>query len=174
MIRAGDSGDPSVFLIDLGLARLFRDPTTYLHIPYSVDHSTIGTLPFMSINCQQGHAQSRRDDLESLAYTIICSACGSLPWAGLSNPEAVLQKKLSCTVEELCEGLPAPFYKFIKHVRALAFDEKPAYQYLHSILFELRRSQTKSDQSSNAIHSCTPTAQSSVKLESTPVFSNQV
>jgi serine/threonine protein kinase len=175
MTRVGDSGDPSVFLIDLGLARLFRDPATYLHIPYSMDHLTIGTLPFMSINCQQGRAQSRRDDLESLTYTIICLARGNLPWAGLSNPEAVLQKKLSCTAEELCEDLPAPFCKFINHVRALAFDEKPAYQYLHSILVELQRSHTKSDQSGNAIHSCTPTArQSSIKLESTPAFSNQM
>ena len=69
-----------VFLIDFGLAWLFREPATYLHIPYSTEDSIIGTLPFTSINGQQGHAQSRRDDMESLAYTIIFLACGGLPW----------------------------------------------------------------------------------------------
>ncbi|KAH9038185.1 hypothetical protein EDB85DRAFT_2141940 [Lactarius pseudohatsudake] len=42
----------TIFLIDFGLARLFRNPATYLHIPYSTDHSIVGTLPFTSINGQ--------------------------------------------------------------------------------------------------------------------------
>jgi serine/threonine protein kinase len=164
--------DPTVFLIDFGLAQLFRDPATYLHIPYSVDHSTVGTLPFMSINCQQGHAQSRRDDLESLAYTIIYLARGNLPWTNCSaqsDPKAVLQKKLSSRVEELCEGLPAPFSKFINYVRSLGFNKKPDYQYLHSILSEC--SQTETDQSGKALLS---SACSSVGLDGTPAFSGQV
>ncbi|KAI9456123.1 kinase-like domain-containing protein, partial [Lactarius psammicola] len=74
-----DSLHPAVFLINFGLARQFHNPTTYLHIPYTMDHSIVGTLPFTSINGQQGHAQSHRDDLESLAYTIIYSARGKLP-----------------------------------------------------------------------------------------------
>jgi serine/threonine protein kinase len=134
MIRADDQ---TVFLIDLGLAELFRNPATYKHIPYSTDQSFVGTLPFTSINGQQGHAQSRRDDLESLAYTIIYSARGSLPWSSLSSRgdrEAVLQKKSSITVENLCKGVPAPFVEFIKHVRSLGFREKPDYEYLQSII----------------------------------------
>jgi serine/threonine protein kinase len=136
MVRAG-SPNPTVFLIDFGLARLFRNPATYLHILYSKDQSVVGTLPFASINGQQGHAQSRRDDLESLAYSIIYSARGDLPWATLSacgDREAVLQKKKSVTAEELCEGLPTPFHKFVTYVRSLGFDAKPDYQYLHSII----------------------------------------
>lgn len=68
MIRADSL---TAFLIDFGLARLFRNPATHLHIPHSTDHPIIGTLPFTSINGQQGHAQSRRNDLESFVYTII-------------------------------------------------------------------------------------------------------
>ena len=147
MIRA-DNLQVSAFLTDLGLAELFRNPATYLHNPYSTSQSIVGTLPFTSINGQQGHAQSRRDDLESLAYTIIYSACRKLPWSGLSSREAILRKKLSITVEELCKGLPAPFCKFINHIRSLAFNEKPDYRYLHSIL--LQCSQTETDQPDNA------------------------
>ncbi|KAH9045776.1 hypothetical protein EDB85DRAFT_1853418, partial [Lactarius pseudohatsudake] len=81
--------------------------------------------------------QSRCDDLESLIYTIIFSACGDLPWtatSAYSNQKAVLQKKQSVTAEELCKGLPTPFCNFVTYVRSLGFDEKPDYQYLHSIL----------------------------------------
>jgi len=162
----------TVVLIDFGLARLFRNSATYLHIPYSMDHSIVGTLPFTSVNGQQGHAQSRRDDLESLAYTIIYSARGSLPWTNLSarsDKEAILQKKLSVTVEELCEGLAAPFCKFISHVRSLSFDEKPDYQYLRSILSQC--SQIETDQSGKAL---TSSARSPLSLDSTPVFGDQV
>ncbi|KAH9039757.1 hypothetical protein EDB84DRAFT_1436949 [Lactarius hengduanensis] len=125
MVRAGRP-HAAVFLIDFGLARLFCNPATYLHIPYSNDHSIVGTLPFTSINGQQGHAQSRRDDLESLIYTIIFSAC--------VNQKAVLQKKKLVTAEELCKGLHTPFCNFVTYVCSLGFDEKPDYQYLHSIL----------------------------------------
>jgi len=138
MIRA----DNAIFLIDFDLAQLFRDPRTHLHIPYSTNLSVVGTRTFTSINGQQGHAQSRRDDLESLAYTIIFSACGDLPWASLSDWEAVLQEKLSTTVEELCAGLPAPFCKFISHVRDLGFEKKPDYPYLHSILLQCSQWET--------------------------------
>ncbi|KAI0245504.1 hypothetical protein BJV78DRAFT_1084835, partial [Lactifluus subvellereus] len=109
----------------------FCNSATYLHIPYSMDHLIVSTLPFTSINGQQGHAQSHHDDLESLAYTIICSAHSNLPWTNSSTQrgqKAVLWKKLSIMVEELCEGLPAPFCKFISHVHSLGFDEKPDYQ----------------------------------------------
>jgi serine/threonine protein kinase len=134
MVLVDESASPAIFLIDFGLARLFRNPATYLHIPYSTNHSLVGTLPFTPINCQRGNAQSRRDDLESLAYTIIYSARGGLPWGRIYDREAVLQKKSSITAEELCQDLPAPFFEFVTHVRSLGFDEKPDYQFLQSIL----------------------------------------
>ncbi|KAH9170863.1 kinase-like domain-containing protein, partial [Lactarius sanguifluus] len=137
MVQVDKDLHPTVFLIDLGLAQLFCNPTTYLHAPYSTNHLIVGTLLFMSINGQQGHAQSHHDDLESLAYTIIYSACGDLPWMDASargNWGVVLWKKSSVMAEELCKGLPTPFCKFINHVHLLDFDEKPNYQLLHSIL----------------------------------------
>jgi len=132
-----DDVPPTVFLIDFGLARQFRNPSTYLHIRFTTNHSIVSTLAFTSVNGQQGYAQSRRDDLESLAYTIIYLVRGDLPWAYLSalgDHKAVLRKKTQITVEELCEGLPTPFYEFVTHIRSLGFDQKPDYQHLRSIL----------------------------------------
>jgi serine/threonine protein kinase len=178
---------PSIFLIDFGLARQFRNPATYLHIPYSTNHSIIGTLPFMSINCQQGYAQSRRDDLESLIYTIVYAARGDLPWtrsSARSDHEAVLQVKSSITAEELCEGLPTSFCNFVSYVRSLDFDRKPDYQYLHSILSQVSQSETEIDQPSDVLppaHSRTspsarslasPSVHSPFNAHCTPVFSD--
>jgi hypothetical protein len=167
--------DTGVFLIDFGLAQLFRNPATYLHVPYSTNHPVVGTLPFTSINGQQGCAQSRRDDLESLTYTLIYSARGYLPWTTISaynDWEAVLQKKLSIATEELCEGSPAPFCKFVSYVRSLDFDEKPNYQFLHSILLQCLAAETpKTDHPDEALPSF---ARSPVNVNRTPVFSDRV
>ena len=147
MIRANDHTptSPTLFFIDFGLAQLFRNPTTYLHIPFTINHSLIGTIPFMSINSQQGNSQLRHDDLESLTYTIIYSALGELPWTSNStgnNEEAILCKKISITAEELCKGLPAPFCEFVTYVCSLGFKEKPNYQYLYSILLQCSETMT--------------------------------
>ncbi|KAF8502035.1 hypothetical protein F5888DRAFT_1800543 [Russula emetica] len=106
-------------------------------------------------------------DLESLAYTIIYSALGELPWTSNSagnDEEVVLRKKTSITVEELCEGLPAPFCKFITYVRSLGFDKKPDYQFLHSIL--LQCSETVTDQPIKA--------PPHVSVDRAPIFTSRV
>jgi serine/threonine protein kinase len=171
MIRI-DNVPPTLSLIDFGLARLFRNPATYLHIPFTTNHSIIGTLPFASINSQQGNSQLCRDDLESLAYTIIYSALGNLPWTGNSagnKEKAVLCKKTSITVEELCEGLPTPFCKFVTHVRSLGFDEKPDYQLLHSILLQCSETMTGLSIKALPLYTCPH-----VSTERAPVFTGRV
>ena len=148
-VRVDDVG-PSIFLIDFGLARQFRNPATYLHIQYTENPSVVGTLPFTSVNGQRGDAQSRRDDLESLAYTIIFLARGDLPWiidSICGDRDAVLQKKMLITAEELCEGLPPPLSEFVTYVRSLSFDKKPDYNHLHNILSQC----SQTDQPSEAL-----------------------
>jgi len=165
MVRA-----ETVFLIDFGLAQLFRNPATYLHVPLSTDSPDIGTLPFLSVNSQRGSTQSRRDDLESLAYTIIYSARGDLPWMSIrADREKILHMK-SITAGELCEGLPTPFCKFVSYVRSLGFDKKPDYQYLHSIL-----SQCSLATETGHLDEQRPSlARPRVKSDYTPIFSDRV
>jgi len=167
-----DGVPPTVFLINFGLAWHFQNPSTYLHIHLTVNHLIVGTLAFTSVNGQQGYAQSCRDDLESLAYTIIYLVHGDLPWAHLSalgDHKVVLWKKVQITVEELCEGLPTPFYKFVIHIRSLGFDQKPDYQHLCSVL--LQCSGTEIDQPGKA-----PlfTASPSLGVDCTPIPGNHV
>jgi len=155
---------PTVFLIDFSLAQLFRNPATFLHSSYTTGHSIVGTIWFASVNGQQGYAQSRRNDLESLTYTIIYLARRSLPWAACRGHEAVLQKKKLIKVEELCDGLPAPFCEFVIHVHSLGFDKRPDYQHLQSILSQC--SEAKINQASEAPPFSAP---SPVDVNCTPV-----
>ncbi|KAF8487972.1 kinase-like domain-containing protein [Russula emetica] len=158
MIRA-DNLPPTLFLIDFGLAQLFRNPATYLHIPFTTNHSIVGTLPFASISGQQGNVQSRRDDLDTqqVALDQQFNSTGN-------DEEVVLHKKTLITVEELCEGLPAPFCKFVTYVRSLGFDKKQDYQFLHSIL--LQCSETVTDQPIKA--------PPHVSVDHAPIFTGRV
>lgn len=137
-----DTNDRSscVFLIDFGLTRLFRNPATRKHITQVQELDLIGTVRYASINNHLGLTQSRRDDLESLAYVIVYLVKGWLPWQGIAvhpgqvHHDEVLKLKQETAVDTLCKGLPQPFIKFIQHIRSLGFEDKPDYPYLHALL----------------------------------------
>ena len=138
MTGAGELSN-QVFLIDFGLAQLFRDPSTRRHVPFMSGLKTVGTIAFTSINSHSGRTQSRRDDLESLMYSIVYLFCGCLPWQDvIEGPveqyEAAVLEKKTASVKTLCQGLPLPFVAFTQHIQSLGFDEKPQYDYLHALL----------------------------------------
>lgn len=130
-------------IVDFGLAKQYRDPDTYLHIPYVDKKRLVGTSVYCSINTHLGIEQARRDDLESLAYILIYFLHGSLPWQGLEtasarkNDQRVMKKKTSTPTDVLCCGLPEEFGIFLDYSRALQFDEKPDYSYVRELFSTL-------------------------------------
>lgn len=134
--------DKKIYLIDFGLARRFRNPTTHLHIPLTRGHNLVGTIRYASINSQLGHELSRRDDLESLAYTLVYLVCGILPWQGIplsrntNRRTAVLRRKQELC-EQSCDVVPPALATFLHYTRSLAFTEKPDYDHLHALLQKL-------------------------------------
>ncbi|KAH9015348.1 kinase-like domain-containing protein [Lactarius hengduanensis] len=130
-----------VFLIDFGLAQLFHNPSTRRHVPLVSELKTVGTITFTSINSHSGRTQSRRDDLESLVYSIVYLCRGRLPWQNIVNGSiekyvaSVLEKKIASS-KTLCQGLPAPFVAFTQHIQSLSFDERPQYDKLHTLLMQ--------------------------------------
>ena len=128
-----------LYIIDLGFAKPYRDLSTLAHIPMTKGQGITGTSRFASINTLSGYTQSRRDDLESLAYVIIYLATGSLPWANIkgTNKDDLYNKILNCkiktTTESLCQGLPKQFEEYVKYVKNMTYEQDPDYNYLKNL-----------------------------------------
>eukprot|EP00771_Trimastix_marina_P000811 gnl/Trimastix_PCT/1841.p1 GENE.gnl/Trimastix_PCT/1841~~gnl/Trimastix_PCT/1841.p1 ORF type:complete len:476 (-),score=102.37 gnl/Trimastix_PCT/1841:188-1615(-) len=132
-----------IYMIDLGLAKRYRDNRTHQHISYRDGKGLTGTVRYASINAHLGVEQSRRDDLESLGYVFIYFLAGSLPWQGLRTLNKRLKYKrigdikMGTPVEMLCNGFPTEFCTYLNYARGLRFDAKPDYSYLRKLFRDL-------------------------------------
>ena len=147
-IAVGVNGTANtIYLLDYGLAKQYKDSLSNQHIPYLDNKELTGTLRYSSLNTHLGIEQSRRDDMESLGYTLVHCATGSLPWYKIhcrldERQEAkVLTKMLNTPIETLCKGLPVEFLKYFQHVRTLKFEQKPNYKYLKRLFSDLYNEQ---------------------------------
>ncbi|CAJ0946201.1 unnamed protein product, partial [Mesorhabditis belari] len=118
-----------VYIIDFGMAQR-------LPVRYAMDQSMVGTANFISVNAHLGLQQTRRDDLESLAFVLVYFLKGSLPWSDVKVTKPALQFqrvsviKRNTPFERLCGDLPEEFRLFFEHVRSLTFSQEPDYTYL--------------------------------------------
>ncbi|URE34038.1 CK1 includes the casein kinase 1 kinases [Musa troglodytarum] len=127
----GTSEEKKLFLVDLGLATKWKDSATGLHVEYDQRPDVFrGTVRYASVHAHLGRTASRRDDLESLAYTLIFLLRGRLPWQGYQGENKgflVCKKKMATSPETLCCFSPQPFKQFVEYVVNLKFDEEPDY-----------------------------------------------
>lgn len=136
-----------VFCVDFGLSKRFRHPKNLQHIPHRDGRSLTGTPRYASINNHLGIEQSRRDDLESIAYVLVYFLKGSLPWQGLKAKNAqkkyrlILEKKQQVSIAQLCAGCPSQFGEFLAYTRALKFDTKPDIPFLRKMFRDLYHAQ---------------------------------
>ncbi|KAI8342448.1 kinase-like domain-containing protein [Chlamydoabsidia padenii] len=149
--RPGSKCANTVFMIDYGMAKHYRDPKTKQHIPYRERKSLSGTARYMSINTHLGREQSRRDDLESLGHVFMYFLRGSLPWQGLKAPtnkqkyEKIGEKKQSTPIKELCAEYPEEFGVYLQYVRKLGFEESPDYEFLRELFNKVLRNNNETD-----------------------------
>lgn len=97
---------------------------------------------FSSCNVHSGVENTRRDDLESLAYTLMYCLGRSLPWQHLDADPTQEEELVFWDLKQatdLCSGLPAEFGVFLQYVRGLQFDEHPDYSYIRALFGDLER-----------------------------------
>ena len=123
-----------IYLIDFGLSKRYIDKNTNKHIIYKEGKGLTGTARYVSLNTHYGIEQSRRDDIEGIAYNLIYFAKGKLPWQGVKTKnkkekhKKIMEFKEEYIPEKLCDGLPEEFPTLLKYARKLDFDEKPDYK----------------------------------------------
>uniref|UniRef100_A0A7N0ZXA8 non-specific serine/threonine protein kinase n=1 Tax=Kalanchoe fedtschenkoi TaxID=63787 RepID=A0A7N0ZXA8_KALFE len=127
----GTADEKKLFLVDLGLASRWKESYTDRHVDYDQRPDVFrGTVRYASVHAHLGRTSSRRDDLESLAYTLVFLLRGRLPWQGYQGENKgflVCKKKMGTSPEALCCFCPQPFRQFVEHVVNLKFDEQPDY-----------------------------------------------
>lgn len=79
LIGGSDSTQDSVFIIDFGLAKCYKNSDGE-HIPYREGKNLTGTARYASVATHQGKEQSRRDDLETIGHVLLYFMLGQLPW----------------------------------------------------------------------------------------------
>ena len=139
----GYSEQSKLYLIDFGLAKQYRSPKTLQQKPMQKNKKLTGTARYASINALKGYDQSRRDDLESVAYVIAYLLRGNLPWQGIlcktkeEKYSKILYRKQNIPPEQLFNGFPIELVTFINYCRKLGYDEEPDYDYLTNLFKDI-------------------------------------
>ncbi|CAF0965669.1 unnamed protein product [Adineta ricciae] len=148
-----------IFLIDFGLAKKFYDYRLQKHILYREGKSLTGTPRYTSvciafeifeenvciweISTHLGIEQSRRDDMEALAYVLIYFNRGTLPWQGIKalnrqqKYEKICELKMSISILNLCTNLSPEFAMYLNYCRQLYYTDEPDYSYIRQIFRNL-------------------------------------
>lgn len=136
----------TLYLVDFGLSKAFRDAKTNQHMCFRDGKSLTGTARYASVNTHQGIEATRRDDLESVGYVLMYFLRGSLPWQGISRKQSkklryfqIGETKRAIGLEELCENFPPEFAEFIRYSRGLDFTERPDYARLRQLFRQMMK-----------------------------------
>ena len=142
-ILISNCNNDQVFLIDYGLAKYYKNKKG-VHKFFNVKKNSFkGTLMFASRNSHLGYSSSRRDDLESLGYTLAFLYKGYLPWSNYFKMNLDVRTIGKIKNQFFAQGLftdfPEEFKDYFKYVGKLKFEEIPDYAYLTSLFLSIAK-----------------------------------
>mmetsp|Transcript_74887 Transcript_74887/g.121700 ORF Transcript_74887/g.121700 Transcript_74887/m.121700 type:complete len:419 (+) Transcript_74887:322-1578(+) len=135
---AGTAGARKLHLIDFGTAESLVDRNG---VRRTAAQAVEGSVPYMAVTVHQKQPLGKRDDVESLVWTLLRLCLGKLPWEhGKVSPTGIVQHKLCVSTQGVksdptCDKLPPYmarcFDAMLAHVRALDTPEgEPDYAML--------------------------------------------
>ncbi len=129
----------SLYLIDFGISKKYI--INNIHEEYSANYKFVGTSQFASRHALNYEKLSRRDDIESILYTLVYLYKGSLPWAHFKDYyvshekyKIIKENMDNIEPENLFSGLPHVFQFIYKNTIMLDFKEEPPYEYFITLL----------------------------------------
>ena len=137
--------EKNIYLIDFGLSKLInveKKNSNLLPI-IKKEKIVIGTVRYISLNTHLGNEQSKKDDLESLAYIMVYFIKGELPWQNIkakSRKEKyskIYQIKKKTVPNELTNFLPEEMKTFLNYILNLNPKQKPDYNKLNNLINNL-------------------------------------
>ena len=141
-------------LVDFGVATRYVSAVSGKHKAEDEGGGQAGTPRFASL-ATSSSPPARRDDVEALAYVLLCAAADDrLPWDSAQSDEAVLAAKKRCgdaygvlaALEDDLVGFAGdarPLGDFLADARALAHNAAPDYERLRGHLRTLAASSSK-------------------------------
>ena len=139
LVMGIDNNSATLHLIDMGIAKRYVSESSGRHIPFRDDKQLVGTPCYASINSDSGIETSRRDDLESVFYTLVYLHTGFLPWVNIVQNEDILHLKKTISPEKICRECPQEFAVLLSYSKTLEFEEKPEYNMMIRMLENLAR-----------------------------------
>ncbi|OMJ90701.1 hypothetical protein SteCoe_6875 [Stentor coeruleus] len=125
----------TLYMVDFGSCKSFIYAGSF-HIPMTEDVGFIGTLMFASRNAHAKIQLSRRDDLESMCYSLAYLLRGNLPWMdsdSSNNTESKISlRKAMLSDPSIFEGFPTEFSQILAYVKGLNFYYCPDYGFIYN------------------------------------------
>lgn len=121
-----------LILIDFGISKIYLDSAKN-HKPQRYTDQLVGCLQYASIHSHNYIELSRRDDIISLAYSLMYLFCGKLPWDQLqvtnrlSKIENVRNIKNSFIKKKYEDKIMNKMKFIISYLYDLSYSEKPNY-----------------------------------------------
>jgi serine/threonine protein kinase len=126
-IGCGKEDSRRVYILDFGLARLYRTSSGSVRAPRTFAGFR-GTARYASLNAHRNQELSRRDDLVSFFYMMVELLEGRLPWHALRDKKDVFPAKQMHTLASLAARLPPGFARIAEGIDALAYADRPNYE----------------------------------------------
>ncbi|CDW60954.1 Pkinase domain containing protein [Trichuris trichiura] len=113
----------TLYLFDFGLARTAEQS-------FERSDNIVGTLIYASIGAHLHYVSDPWNDLQSVFYSLISLATGSLPWMDCSNAEEVFQRKVNLKIQDVVSEQYESILKMGSYLGSSNFVGTPNYRVL--------------------------------------------